>query len=311
MAGKRNRTIKVFAPATVANLACGFDIMGLAIEKPGDVVELTPNTTGEIRIRRITGDAGKLSRDPLLNTVTVSIASFLQAVHSRQGFDIVLKKQMPLGSGMGSSAASSAAGAMAVNEFFGRPFTKEQLVPFAMEGERVACGTAHPDNVAPSLMGGVVLCHASGRMIPLPVPKQLYVVVLHPSIELLTRDSRNALPKKIALRDAVKQWSNTAALTAAFFNNDMDLLREAMIDVVAEPVRGPLIPGFSEIKEAAMKHALACSISGSGPSVFAMASGLQSAQKAGAAMQAVCRKTKIKSRLYISRINTSGAKRIS
>jgi len=311
MAVRSYKTIKVFAPATVANLACGFDIMGLAIDKPGDVVELTPNTTGELLIRKITGDGGKLSLNPLQNTVSVAIASFLQSIHSRQGFDIVLRKQMPLGSGMGSSAASSAAGAMAVNEFFGRPYAKEQLVPFAMEGERVACGTAHPDNVAPSLMGGVVLCHSSGRMISLPVPKQLYVVVLHPSIELLTRDSRNALPKKIPLKDAVKQWSNTAALTAAFFNKDMELLRDAMIDWVAEPVRGPLIPGFFDIKEAAMRHALACSISGSGPSVFAMTEGLKSATATGTAMQAVCRKAKIKSRLYISRINTAGAKRIS
>jgi len=305
------KSVKVFAPATVANLACGFDIMGLAIEKPGDIVELKPNATGELRILRVTGDGGRLSRDPLCNTVTVSIAAFLNEYHSRQGFDIILRKQMPLGSGLGSSAASSAAGAMAVNEFFGKPFTREQLVPFAMEGERVACGTAHPDNVAPSLMGGVVLCHPSGRLIALPVPRNMYVAVLHPSVELLTRDSRQVLPKKIPLRTAIHQWANTAALTAAFYRNDLSLLAAAMKDEVAEPVRGSLIPSFFDIKEAALRYALACSISGSGPAVFAIAGGLQKARKAGAAMQSVCRKAGIPSKLFLSRVNTVGAKRIT
>lgn len=301
--------VRVFAPATVANLACGFDIMGLAVERPGDEVVLTPNTTGVLNIRRITGDGGQLSRDARKNTVTVSIAAMLAEMGSKQGFDIVLHKQMPLGSGLGSSAASSAAGVAAANAALGRPFNADELVPFAMEGERIACGAAHADNVAPCLLGGIVLCHPSGALIRLPAPDRMYVVVVHPHIELLTRVSRSVLPKTVQLKTAITQWANTAALTAAFYENDFALMRIAMQDLVAEPVRGKLIPGFADIREAAMNNdAVACSISGSGPSIFAIARGKTSAAQIAVAMKLACRKNNMACTVYVSKVNKKGAR---
>jgi homoserine kinase len=305
------KSIEVFAPATVANLACGFDILGMSIAAPGDVVRIQSNASGVLRIRSIRGDKGLLSKDPLENTVTVSMTAVLNALGEKRGFDVWLHKQMPLGSGLGSSAASSAAGAFAVNQVLGRPFNRAELVAFAMEGERVACGTAHPDNVAPCLMGGIVLCHHSGVMHPLPVPRNLFAVVIHPHVEVLTRDSRAVLPSKIDLKTAVRQWSNTAALTAALYENNTGLMRLAMQDFVAEPARKSLIPHFDAIKEAAMEEAIACSISGSGPSVFAVVEGEKAAHRAGERMQAVCRKNKLKSDLYCSRIDRKGVRIIS
>ena len=302
------KTIEVFAPATVANLACGFDILGMAIGQPGDVVRIQANDTGELRIRSIRGDKGLLSKDPAKNTVTVSMSAILNALGEKRGFDVWLHKQMPLGSGLGSSAASSAAGAFAVNEALGRPFNRAELVAFAMEGERVACGTAHPDNVAPCLMGGIVLCHHSGVMHPLPVPTNLFAVVLHPHVEVLTRDSRAVLPKKIDLKTAVRQWSNTAALTAALYENNIGLMRLSMEDFVAEPARKALIPHFDAIKDTAMTEAIACSISGSGPSVFALVQGETAALRIGKRMQDVCRKNRLRSDLYCSRINRQGVR---
>lgn len=307
---RSKKSIRVYAPATVSNLACGFDIFGLAIDEPGDSVELIPNDRRELRIVRISGDKGKLSTDPGRNTVTVSIAAMLAFLGADQGFDIILKKQMPLGSGLGSSAASGAAGVVALNEWMGRPFDRKELVRFAMEGERIACGSAHPDNVAPCIMGGIVLCHPSGEMIPLPVPAGMHLVVLHPHVELLTRDSRAALPKKIPLHIAVRQWANTAALTSSFYKSDFRRMREAMQDFVAEPARAPLIPGFTQIKEAAMHEAVACSISGSGPSVFAVATNAAAAQRIGTAMKKACTRQGIRSDLFISKVNKSGAKLI-
>jgi homoserine kinase len=236
--------------------------------------------------------------------------AILQALGSNQGYDIVLRKQMPLGSGLGSSAASAAAGAFAVNESLGRPFTRAELVPFAMEGERVACGTAHPDNVAPCLMGGIVLCHHSGILQALPVPSGLQVVVLHPHVEVLTRDSRAVLPASVPLRTAIQQWSNTALLTAGLYENNPELIRAAAVDFVAEPARKKLIPHFDAIREAAMQEALACSISGSGPSVFALVKGKAAAERVGRAMRAVCRSNKLASDLYVSPVNKGGVRLI-
>lgn len=307
---RKPKSVSVFAPATVANIACGFDILGMAIGEPGDRVDISPNTSGTLVIRRITGDGGKLSRDPIQNTVTVAMAEVLAALGSTQGFDVVLRKQMPLGSGLGSSAASAAAGAFAVNEAMGRPFTRAQLVRFAMEGERVACGTAHPDNVAPCLMGGIVLCHHSGILQALPVPRGLHAVVLHPHVEVLTRDSRAVLPKSVPLKTAIRQWSNTALLTAALYENDAELIRAAAVDFVAEPARKKLIPHFDAIREAAMQEALACSISGSGPSIFALAIGKAAAERIGHAMRSVCRRHKLPADLYVSPVNTGGVRLI-
>ena len=303
------KKVTVFAPATVANLGCGFDSMGLAIASPGDELTLITNTIKEIRIRSITGDNKKLSLDPEKNTAGVAIKAMLNALEIKIGFDIYLKKKMPLGSGLGSSAASAVAGAFAVNELLGKPFSKKELIPFAMAGEKIASGAAHADNAAPCMLGGIVLVRSYNpfEVVSLPSPSKLFIVVVHPDVEVLTKNSRAVLPKKIPMKDAIAQWSNTAALVSGLYAADYGLIGRAVSDHVAEPYRAKLIPCFMEVKASAMRHgALGCSISGSGPSVFAFCEGKKSAETVSKVMQAEFRKKMIRNTAYISTVNQKG-----
>lgn len=305
------KKITVFAPATVANLGCGFDTMGLAINAPGDELRLEINKENKIRIRKITGDQGKLSYDPKRNTVGVAIQALLNALEINQGFDIYLSKKMPLGSGLGSSAASSIAGAFAANELLGSPFRRTDLVPFGMAGEKVASGAAHADNVAPCLLGGITLIRSYDplEVISLAVPEKLMVVVVYPHVELLTKNARAVLPKTFSIKDGVAQWSNTAALVAGLYTDNYSLIGRAVTDRIAEPHRAGLIPSFHQVKASAIINgALACSISGSGPSVFALAQKKSDADKIAKAMQAEFSRGKIKSTSYISPVNLKGVK---
>ena len=308
----KTKKVTVFAPATVANIGCGFDIFGLAIHGIGDTVTLIPNSNKKLIIKSITGDNKKLTKNVNENIVAISLQALLDHLKSNQGFDIYLKKQMPLSSGLGSSAASSVAGLYAANLFLGSPLTKQELVPFAMEGERVACGSAHADNVAPSLLGGIVLCrnNEQAATISLPVPSKLYIVVVHPHYELKTSDSRKALPKHIDLKTGARQWSNTAAFVHSLHTNNYELLADSITDFVAEPNRKKLIPHFDDVKEAALNSGgLACSISGSGPSIFCVAKGKRNALKAALAMKGVYRKNKMKVDVYVSKVNSKGAQK--
>lgn len=307
----KKKKIKVFAPATVANLACGFDVMGLAVNEPGDEVSLELNDSGRLRILKITGDGGKLSLDASKNTVTVSILNMLKHLGKTQGADIILRKIMPLGSGLGSSAASSVAGVFAMNEVLGRPFSRMDLVPFAMEGERIACGAAHADNVAPCMLGGIVLIRSYSplEIISLPVPKKLFVAIIHPHVEVMTRDARAVLPKKIPLKTGIQQWANTAALVAGLYSSDYALIGRSVEDHIAEPARAVLLPHFLELKETVMNAgALACSISGSGPSVFAFCEGEEKAKIIAATMKKFYTKKKIGSESFVSKVNNTGVK---
>ena len=303
--------VTVFAPATVANIGCGFDSMGLAIDEPGDELTVEFNDEKKIRIRKITGDQKKLSNDPKKNTAGVAIQALLDTLEIKQGFDVYLSKKMPLGSGLGSSAASAVAGAFAVNELLGQPFSRQELIRFAMEGERIASGTAHADNAAPSMLGGIVLIRSYNplEVISLAVPDKLVVVVVHPDVVLLTKNSRAVLPKSISLTDGIAQWSNTAALVAGLYTNNYSLIGRSVSDRIAEPHRASLIPCFSEVKASAIiKGALACNISGSGPSVFALAEGKSIAAEIAKAMKSVFSKSKIKSTAYISTVNKKGVR---
>jgi len=302
------QSIKVFAPATVANLSCGFDILGLAIGSPGDAVEMKLNRTGELSIT-ITGDEGRLSCDPEKNTATVAVSHMLKKLGSNQGVSIRLHKQMPLGSGLGSSAASAAGAVYALNLLLDLPFDVRDLVPFAMEGERVACGAAHADNVAPSLLGGIVLVRSLDQpdIISLPVPDSLHVVVVHPHLTLMTKKSRSVVKKNIPLSVSVQQSGNVAAFVTALHSNDFDLLRRSAVDLIAEPYRSKLIPGYGEVREAAFRGgAVACGISGSGPSMYALCTSQTQAGKAGEGMAGAFRKYGILSDLYISAVNKKG-----
>jgi homoserine kinase len=302
-------SIKVFASATVANVACGFDVLGFAVSEPGDEIIIKKNNSGTLKIISIEGDEGKLPLEIEKNTASVVIQKILEHLKANQGFDIYLRKKMPLGSGLGSSAASSVAGAFAINEILGRPLTGMELLPFAMEGERVACGSAHADNVAPALLGGFILIRSYDPLdvVKLPSLPDLYATVIHPQIEIRTKDARGILRKEITLKDAVRQWGNVGGFVAGLYSGDYGLLGRSMVDHIVEPIRSVLLPGYDEAKQAALEAgALGFGISGSGPSLFTLSKGKEIAIKAAGEMSRVYDDLKIESEVYISEINQNG-----
>lgn len=303
------KSIKAFAPATVANVACGFDVLGFAVEYPGDEVTLTLKDEPGIVIKSITGDEGKLPLNADENTVSLVIQEYLNHIGSNQGVEIELRKLMPLKSGLGSSAASSVVGVYALNKLLGSPLTDHELLPFAMEGERLACGSAHADNVAPALYGGFVLVRSYEPLdvVQLPTPEKLYATIIHPHVEVKTQDARNILRKEVSLTKATQQWGNLAGLMVGLMKSDYALISRSLEDVIVEPVRSLLIPGFNEAKKAALDAgALGASISGSGPSIFALSDNEETAQKIGEAMKEVYQKWEIDSDLYISKVSQQG-----
>ncbi len=303
------KEIKVFAPATVANVSCGFDVLGFAVDSPGDEAIVKMTEKSGVIITKITGDGGRLPLDPNKNTVSATIIKMLDHLGEKRGFEIELHKKMPLGSGLGSSAASSVAGIFAVNHLLGKPLTEIDLLPFAMEGERLASGTAHADNVAPALYGGFVLIrsYAPLDVIRISTPTDLYAAIVHPHIEVETRDARSILRKDIKLKDAITQWGNVAGLVTGLLTSDYDLIGRSMTDVIVEPLRAILIPGFYDVKEAALHAgALGGGISGSGPSIFSVSKGHDTAQKAGAAMVDAFKRMGIESDLFVSKVNQKG-----
>jgi len=302
-------SIRVFAPATVANVACGFDIFGFAVENPGDEVVLRKREKPGVEILEITGDEGRLPRQFEKNTAGVAVAAFLEHIGSDQGIEVRLHKKMPLGSGLGSSAASSVAGIFAINQLMGSPMSQEELLPFAMEGERLACGSAHADNVAPSLMGGFIVIRSYQPLdiIRIPTPDNLYCTLVHPQIEVNTKDARHILKQEIPLKKTITQMGNVAGLIAGLMQSDYALIGRSLVDVIIEPVRAILIPGFGQVKAAAIEAgALGCSISGSGPSMFALCSDADTAQQVGEVMQKKFADLRIDSEVYISGINRVG-----
>jgi len=305
------KSIKVFAPATVANVACGFDVLGFAVDAPGDVITMQLTDKPGTVITSISGDGGRLPKAAEKNTAGVAVNAFLKQLNITQGVEITIEKNLPLGSGMGSSAASSAAAVVAINELLGKPLSREALVPFAMEAERIACGAAHADNVAPAIMGGFVLIrsYAPLDLIRIPSPDNLYCVVVTPNIELRTEDARKVLKQEITMKDAIQQWGNLAGLIAGLMQKDYALIGRSLQDVIVEPMRALLIPGFEEVKIAALESGvLGCSISGSGPSIFALATSNQIAENAGAAMKVALNKIGLEGTIYVSKINDEGAR---
>lgn len=314
-------SVTVFAPATVANVGSAFDVLGFALEAPGDTVTAHASPEPGIRIRAIAGDQGKLSYDVERNTAGVSsqaLLRFLQTANaenfSNVGIELVLNKSLPIGSGLGSSSASTVAAVVATNELLGAPLTRKELLPFAMEGERVACGAAHADNVAPCLLGGFVLVRSYDPLdvIPLPSPEGVWVAVVTPQVEVKTVDARKVLKRSIALEAAISQWGNVAALVAAIYRNDVHLMGRSLEDKIVEPERAPLIPGYHEAKlEALRRGALGCSISGSGPSVFAVCDSQNAAESVSRGMSDSFTTKGIQSIQSISKINSSGATIVS
>lgn len=306
------QNIKVFAPATVANVACGFDLLGLAINGLGDEIVVKKSNQKGLRITRITGDNGLLPKEIRKNTAGIAAQGVLDHLGmSDLGLDLEIRKKMPFGTGLGSSAASAVAGAMAINEVFDKPLTKKELLPFAMLGEQGADGAYHTDNVAASLLGGIIICRENTTLDVhrLYAPKGLYVVVVMADVQVLTKDSRGILSENITLKQHITQSGNLAGLIIGLTNSDFDLIGRSLKDVIIEPQRAKLIPSFYEVKEQAIKEgALGCSISGAGPSIFALCQNSLIANRVGAAMQAVYREKNILSKLYVSTINLEGAK---
>ena len=304
------KTVRAFAPATVANVSCGFDIFGFALEEPGDEVIMTLTAEPAVVIKSIEGDGGRLPVESDKNTAGVAVIAFLKALQRQQGVEIILKKNLPLGSGMGSSAASSVAALVAINHLLGEPFEKKDLLPFAMEAERVACGAAHADNVAPSLIGGFVLIRGyhPPDIVNIPTPENLYCTLVHPQVELKTQDSRQVLRANIPLKDAIVQWGNIAGLVAGLMKPDFGLISRSLKDVIVEPVRSLLIPGYDKIKEAAKENgALGSGISGSGPTIFALSTDKETAARVGKAIAAEFQNFRLNSEVFVSKINPRGA----
>ncbi len=298
-----NRSVRAFAPASVSNIACGFDILGFALQSdgggaspgPGDLVTATERerdagTCGPVRITAIAGDGGRLPHQVDRNTAAVAAGAMLQAKAPDAAVDLEVEKRMPLESGLGSSAASAVAAVVAVDALLGLDLPPAALLRYALAGEILASGGAHADNLAPSLLGGLVLVRSlepEPDVIELPVPEGLTCALVRPHAKVNTRESRARLDRHLPLELAVTQWGNAAALVAALYRADLELLSRALVDVVAEPVRAPSVPGFDAAKAAAIDAgALGCSLSGSGPALFALCDGPDRAGQVTAAMAA-------------------------
>lgn len=304
--------IKVFAPASVGNIGIGFDIMGMCLQTPGDEVIARKSDTPGLRITKITGAAGKISPEVEKNTAGVAAQVLLEQIgESGRGIELEIHKKMPFGSGLGSSAASAVAAVLAVSELLRTGLSKRELLRAACLGEQVASGGFHADNVAPSLLGGIMLIrdNATLDVHRIHVPKGLCVAVVHPHVEVLTKAARALLSTQVELQQYVRQSANIGAFIIGMFNADIGLIGRSLHDAIIEPQRAQLIPGFYEVKEAALQveGVLGCSISGAGPSVFALCANSLAAEEAAKGMQAAFSRHRVQSTPYLSQINQEGA----
>lgn len=299
-------SIKVKSPATLSNLCCGFDILGMALEVPYDLIEIKKQSNPGISIRHI--DEYGLSTDPTKNIAGVALQSLMNALNYQEGFEVIIEKKIKPGSGIGSSAASAAGVVVAANYLLGQPFTKQQLVSFAMDGEVLASGSRHADNLAPCIYGGLVLIRdtASLDIIEINTPP-LFITIIHPQIEIKTSYAREILPKEIPLKSAVTQWANVAGLITGFLNHDFSLISRSLTDIIVEPVRSKLIPGFDKAKSLALQAgALGGGISGSGPSLFMLSESETIANEVESKMKSVYDNLKIEYKSYVTTIAQNG-----
>ena len=301
------KNIKLQVPGTVANLVCGFDILGMALNEPFDEMEFKLLDERKIIIHH--EDEFHLPTEPEKNVAGVVLLKILEKLKNQNiGFEVTINKKIKPGSGLGSSAASAAGAAFGANELLGNIFSKEELVYFAMFGEELASGSRHADNIAPCLFGGITLVKSSEPMdiIPLSSP-DLYVSAVHPQVEVKTSDARQILKKNIQMKDAVKQWGNVAGLVAGILKNDNQLISRSLEDVLVEPVRSILIPKFDEVKKQSLVlGALGGGISGSGPSIFMLSETKEIAEKVAEIMQKIYNEIGIENYVYVSKINDQG-----
>lgn len=303
-------SVKVFAPATVANVVCGFDVLGFAVNAPGDEVMMRMTNKPGVQLIKITGDEGRLPLDPDKNTVSASVQHYLQHIGRADiGVEIELHKKMPIGSGLGSSSASTVAGLFAINTLMDNLLSNKELIPFAMKGEELACGYGHADNVAPALMGGFVLIRSYEPLdvISLPFPEDMYAAIVYPEVDVPTKDARQMIRSKILLKNAVTQWGNVAGLVSGLFMKDYDLIGRSMVDVLVEPTRSILIPDFYKMRTLALDQgAIGFGISGSGPSVFALTKDEETARTITLSLQNQLKSLNINSLSFVSPVNKMG-----
>jgi homoserine kinase len=299
-------SIKIKSPATVANLVCGFDVLGMCLHEPYDEMEVKLINERKIIIQ--SADGYQLPSDPQQNTAGAPLIEILKTIDEPIGFEVLIKKNIKPGSGLGSSAASATGAVMAANYLLGNRFNKNELVQYAMFGEKVASGVKHADNVAPGILGGVTLIRC---IFPLDIvmitPPSLFVTVVHPQIEVKTSDARQILRKEVQLKDAIKQWGNIAGLVAGLVQGDYDLIGRSLEDVIIEPVRSILIPGFDTIKKQCKDAGvLGGGISGSGPSLFMLSKDKTTALSAETIMKNVYNKLGLDYHTYVTTINKQG-----
>ena len=303
------KEIKIFSPATVSNVSCGFDVLGFCLNSIGDEMVVRKTLEKGIKITKIEGF--DLPFEAEKNVAGVSALALIDHAKPDCGFEIEIYKNIKPGSGIGSSSASAAGSVFAINELLGRPYNKTQLTYFAMKGEALASGSEHADNLAPGLFGGFTLVKSilPLEVLQIPTPSELYATVIHPQIEVKTSEARAILPKVTPLKDAITQWANLGSLVHALHTNDYDLIHRSLHDVIVEPHRKALIPYFEDVKFSALTAgALGCGISGSGPSIFALSKGESKAKDVENAIKTIYSKTDIDFYTFTSSINTKGIK---
>lgn len=301
--------VKLFCPATIANLSCGFDVMGLCLEGIGDEMIIRKSSTKGLQIKKIVG--ADLPYESEKNVAGVAGLALLKELRIDCGFEIEIYKKIKAGSGIGSSAASAAGAVFGINELVGKPFSRKELVEFAMQGEVLASGSAHADNVAPALCGGFTVVRNSNPLdiIRIDSPSDLYATVIHPQVELKTSAMREVLQPMISFQSAITQWGNLAGLVAGLYTSDYPLIGRSLHDVIVEPLRGKFIPHFDQVKQTALLNgALGSGISGSGPSIFALSKGIDTAKNIAQAFQTVFEETSIPYEIHVSKINSEGVK---
>lgn len=298
--------IKIHSPGTVANLVCGFDILGLALKEPYDIMEF--RLTDEPGVRIQNRDSFQLPTDPEKNVAGVVLLAALEKAQTNKGIELVIEKRIKPGSGIGSSAASAAGAAVGANHLLGNIFSEEDVIQLAMLGEKLASGVKHADNIAPCILGGVSLIRSIHPLDVVSIPSpDLFVTVVHPQIEVRTSDARQILRQQVLLKDAIKQWGNIAGLVTGFLKNDLALIGRSLEDVIIEPVRSILIPGFDEVKQKCKDvGALGGGISGSGPSIFMLSTQQSTAQQIEVEMATVYSRMGIDFNTYVTTINKKG-----
>ena len=299
-------SIRVKATGSVSNVSCGFDCLGYSLNQPGDEITLTKNSLGSIQITMSGIKSDKISCNPHQNTAGKAIISMLNYIENCSGSDLHIKKGIPPGSGIGSSAASAVGAVFALNQILGKPLKEDELVIHAVKGEEVASGCIHADNVAPSLYGGMVLIRDDREIdiINIPIPKSLWSIVILPEYMINTKYARQLLPSDLPLKKSVTQAGNLAGFTIGCMTSNFDLISRSMKDLFAEPYRKILIPGYDEVKKSALSNgAIGCGISGSGPSMFAISTNKELAHKIAKGMQLNFKNFGLKSKSYISKIN--------